>query len=81
MVIKATKRFSHGLVFLSTFTWSKNMDESSGGVGSSLNGSPADAPQNPYTFAGEYSYSNVDAPLRWATSISYEFPFGKGKRF
>ncbi len=50
-----------------------------GGVGSSLNGSPAGAPQNPYTFAGEYSYSNVDTPIRWATSISYELPIGKGK--
>jgi hypothetical protein len=79
MVGKFTKRFGYGLTVLSTFTWSKNMDESSGGVGSSLNGSPAAAPQNPYTFAGEYSYSNVDAPLRWATSISYELPFGKGK--
>ena len=79
MVIKGTKRFSHGLTFLSTFTWSKNMDESSGGVGSSLNGSPAGAPQNPYSFAGEYSYSNVDTPVRWATSLSYELPIGKGK--
>ena len=78
MIVKATKRFSHGLTFLSTFTWSKNQDESAGGVGSSLNGSPG-GPQNPYTFAGEYSYSNVDTPLRWATSISYELPIGKGK--
>ncbi len=78
MVIKATKRFSHGLTFLSTFTWSVNKDESSGGVGSSLNGSPG-GPQNPYTFAGEYSYANVDAPFRSATSISYELPIGKGK--
>jgi len=79
MIIKGTKRFSHGLTFLSTFTWSVNKDESAGGVGSSLNGSPAGAPQNPYTFAGEYSNSNVDTPVRWATSISYELPIGKGK--
>ena len=81
MVIKATKRFSHGLSFLSTFTWSKNMDESSGGVGSNLNPQAATQPQNPYTFAGEYSYSTVDAPFRSATSISYELPFGRGKAF
>ena len=37
------------------------------------------APQNPYTFAGEYSYSNVDTPIRWATSLTYELPIGKGK--
>ncbi len=81
MVIKVTKRFSHGLVFLSNFTWSKNMDASFGGVGSSLNGQPTQAPQNPYTFAGEYSYSTVDAPYRWATSVSYNLPFGKGQPF
>jgi trimeric autotransporter adhesin len=81
LVIRAAKRFSDGLVFLSNFTWSKNMDENSGGVGNSLNSSPGGYPQNPYTFAGEYSYSNVDAPLRWATSVSYQLPFGRGKHF
>jgi hypothetical protein len=79
MVLKAQKRFSHGLTFLSTFTWSKNMDESSGGVGTSLNGGAQGAPQNPYDTAAEYSLSNVDTPLRWATSISYQLPIGRGK--
>jgi hypothetical protein len=87
MVIKASKRFSHGLVFLSTFTWSKNEDASAGGVGTSLNGSGTSsqpsvgAYQNPYSIAGEYGYANVDAPFRSATSLSYELPFGKGKPF
>jgi hypothetical protein len=79
MVVKGQKRFSHGLTFLSTFTWSKNMDESSGGVGSSLNPGAQGAPQNPYNTGAEYSLSNVDTPLRWATSISYELPIGRGK--
>jgi hypothetical protein len=79
MVIKAQKRFSHGLTFLSTLTWSKNMDESSGGVGSSLNSGAQGAPQNPYNLAAEYSLSNIDTPLRWASSLSYELPVGKGK--
>jgi hypothetical protein len=87
MVIKASKRFSQGLVFLSTFTWSRNQDASAGGVGTSLNGSGTSSQpstgafQNPYSIAGEYSYSNVDAPYRSATSISYELPVGKGKPF
>ena len=80
MVIKAQKRLSRGLTFLSTFTWSKNMDESSGGVGTSLNGGAQGAPQNPYNTAAEYSLSNVDTPLRWATAISYQLPIGKGKQ-
>ena len=79
MVIKAQKRFSHGITFLSTLTLSKNMDESSGGVGTSLNGGAQGAPQNPYNMAAEYSLSNVDTPVRWATAITYELPIGKGK--
>jgi trimeric autotransporter adhesin len=81
MVIKAQKRFSHGLTFLSAFTWSKNVDQSSGGPGNSLNPGNVNAPQNPYNMAAEYSLSNVDTPLRWATSFSYELPVGKGKSF
>ncbi len=81
MVVKAQKRFSYGLTFLSTFTWSKNMDESSAGPGNSLNPGAQGYPQNPYNLQAEYSLSNVDTPLVWATSISYELPVGKGRTF
>ena len=57
------------------------MDESSGGVGSSLNSGAQGAPQNPYDMGAEYSLSNVDTPIRWASSFSYELPFGKGKHY
>ncbi len=80
LVLKAQKRFSKGLSFLSTFTWSRNWDESGGGPGNTLN-SGAQGPQNPYNMAAEYSFSNIDTPFRWSTAISYELPFGKGKRF
>ena len=77
-IFKAQKNFTHGFTFLSAFTWSRNWDESAGGPGNTLN-SGAAGPQNPYNMAGEYSFSNIDTPLRWATSLSYELPFGKGK--
>jgi hypothetical protein len=80
-IIKAQKRLSKGLTFLSTLTWSKNMDESSAGPGNSLNGGAQGGPQNPYNLAAEYSLSNIDSPLRWSTSISYDLPFGKGHQF
>jgi len=80
LVMKAQKRFSHGLNFLSTFTWSRNWDESTGGAGNTLNGGNLPA-QNPYNLAGEYSFANIDSPFRWSTSVSYELPFGKGKEF
>jgi hypothetical protein len=80
LILKAQKRLSAGLSLLSTLTYSRNMDASSGGPGNSLNGGNA-GPQNPYDMAAEYSRSNVDTPLRWASAVTYELPFGKGKPF
>lgn len=77
-IFKAQKRFSHGLSFLSSLTFSRNLDASGGGVGNTLNGG-AKGPQNPYNTAAEYGLSNINAPWNWVTSISYELPFGKGK--
>jgi trimeric autotransporter adhesin len=79
-VFKAQKSYSQGLTFLSTFTWSRNWDESSGGAANTLNAGNK-APQNPYNMAAEYSFANIDSPFRWTTSVSYELPFGKGKHF
>jgi len=80
MIMKVQKRMGMGLTLLSTVTWSRNRDESSGGVGNTLN-SGSKAPQNPYDLASEYAFSNIDTPWRWSTSVSYQLPFGKGKAF
>jgi hypothetical protein len=74
------KRMSMGFNVLSTLTWSRNHDASSGGAGNFLNAG-ASGPQNPYDMASEYSLSNVDTPLRWSTGFTYELPFGKSKKF
>ena len=78
LVMKAQKNMSKGLTFLSTFTWSRNKDESSGGAANTLNAGNK-APQNPYNMASEYAFANIDSPFRWSTSVSFELPFGKGK--
>jgi len=78
LVLKASKTYKNGVTFFSGFTWSRNWDESSGGVGNTLN-SGAKAPQNPYNIASEYAFSNIDSPFRWSSSVSYELPVGKGK--
>ncbi|HEV3198587.1 MAG TPA: TonB-dependent receptor [Bryobacteraceae bacterium] len=80
MVLKVQKSMSNGLTLLSTFTWSRNWDASGGGVGNTLN-SGSKGPQNPYNLDAEYAFSNIDTPFRWATSLSYAFPVGKGKSF
>ena len=78
MVAKVQKNFSKGLSLLSTFTWSRNWDEAGGGPGNTLN-SGNKGPQNPYDMGSEYAFSNIDTPMRWSTSVSYELPMGKGK--
>ncbi len=80
LVLKAQKRFSMGLTFLSTLTWERSTDASSGGAGNTLNGG-AVGPQDPYNMAAEYSLSNFDTPLRWSSAFSYDLPVGKGKTF
>lgn len=80
LVLKAQKTYSNGLTLLSTFTWSRNWDESGGGPANTLN-SGNKGPQNPYDLAAEYAFSNIDSPFRWATSVSYDLPVGKGRMF
>jgi hypothetical protein len=80
MVMKLQKRMSNGMTLLSSLTWSRNWDESGGGVGNTLN-SGSKGPQNPYNLAAEYAFSNIDSPWRWSSSVSYQLPFGTGKKW
>jgi len=80
LVVKGQKRMSKGVTVLSTLTWSRNHDASSGGAGNFLNAG-ASGPQNPYDLKSEYSLANVDTPLRWSSGFTVELPFGKGKKF
>jgi hypothetical protein len=73
--LKAEKRTSHGLYFLSAYTFSK-----------SINDQPeiccnAPWPQNSYNLPAEKGLSDFDNRQRWVTSFDYELPVGKGKKF
>lgn len=78
-IVKLEKRMSAGLVFLTTYTWSRNMD------GSYATPTPGGAsnvgPQNVYDLGAEYSRSNIDVPSRFTTAANYELPFGRGRKF
>ncbi|HBY63340.1 MAG TPA: TonB-dependent receptor, partial [Solibacterales bacterium] len=77
-VVKAQKRFASGFSFLTTWTWSANFDNASGGPANNLNGGNV-GPQNVYDLEAEYSLANINAPHRWSTAFTYELPFGRGK--
>jgi hypothetical protein len=73
--VKVEKRYSHGLSFLSSLTWSKT-----------INDQPEICcaqpfPQNSYNVASERGLADFHQGLRWASSFDYELPFGTGQRY
>jgi hypothetical protein len=71
---KAEKHLSHGLYFLSAFTWSK-----------AINDLPeiccaAPFPQDSYNLAAEKGRADFDQKLRWVLSFDYELPYGGSRR-
>ncbi len=79
LVVKAQKRFSHGLSFVTTWTWSKMLDAGFAGPGNNLNTSGGY--QDAYNLDSEYSLSIVHTPHRFTSGFTYELPFGKGRSF
>lgn len=77
MIVKAQKRMSAGLTFLSAFTWSKNLSNEFA-TGNFFSSQPG-VPQNAYDLGAEWGLANGDTPLRWTNTLTYELPFGKGK--
>jgi Carboxypeptidase regulatory-like domain/TonB dependent receptor len=73
--VKVEKHASHGLVFLSSFTWSKSLNDQPEICCSSP------TPQNSYDLSHEYGPSDFDQRFRWVTSFDYQLPVGKGQLF
>jgi len=83
LVTKVQKRFSKGLTFMTSFTWSRNEDNEFGsGVANALNGLGGAATggvQNIYNLNAEWALAAIDTPWRWTGTWTYQLPFGKGK--
>jgi len=79
LAARIERRFTSGLTFLSTYTWSRNLDGSY--ETSSPSGSSNSGPQNIYDLKSEWGRSFIDVPNRFTLAGSYVLPFGKGKRF
>jgi len=79
---RAQRRFANGLSLLTSYTWSRSVDDITGlntaGSGQVV---AVSGPQNAYNLSGERSLSTQDVPNRFTTAITYELPVGKGKHF
>jgi len=73
---KLTKRYSKGLTYLMSYTYSKSIDTSS-----SIRNQGNDTlfPQNSYCRQCERARSAFDTAHRYVTSASYDLPVGKGR--
>jgi hypothetical protein len=76
MIAKVTKRFSGGLNLLSSFQWSKAIDNASETQGWELD----EAIRNNQDLSIERSISGHDVPRSWVTALIYELPVGRGKK-
>jgi hypothetical protein len=76
--VRFERRFS-SLFLLNSFTYSKALDNGSGAL-EGPNGN-ASAPQNFYNLAAEKGPSAYDQTLTNITTVTYELPFGKGRRW
>jgi hypothetical protein len=74
---KLDKRFSHGLSFLTSYTWSHSIDGASVFFGSGANATTI-FPQNNYNLAAERGSSDFDIRQRLSLSFNYDLPALRG---
>jgi hypothetical protein len=78
--VKFEHRFSKGLYFLNSFTWSKSLGDTEQALeyGS---GYYAANPQNIYNLKAERGPSSLDVTFNNVATLVYQLPFGKGRKF
>ncbi len=71
------KRFSGGLAYQVSYTFSKAIDEAASG----WYGVEGGVPQNPYNVAADRSVSAFNIPQLFTINVVYALPIGTGQRF
>jgi len=78
--VRLEHRFSKSLYFLNSFTWRKAQGDSEQTLEYYSNATAAN-PQNIHNLAAERGPSSFDVNLINVTSVVYQLPIGKGRRF
>jgi hypothetical protein len=79
--LNLTKRFSYGLQFQGSYTYSKSIDTASALDSVFINGTLGADRQDPFNPAGERALSDFDARNNFVGNFLYDLPFGKGRKF
>jgi hypothetical protein len=76
--MKLTKRYSNGITYLVSYTWSKSID-----TATAIRNLGGDTlfPQNSYCRSCERALSSHDNRHRYVTSFLWDLPFGKDRKF
>ncbi|MBI3681931.1 MAG: carboxypeptidase regulatory-like domain-containing protein [Acidobacteria bacterium] len=74
LVAKAEKRFSKGLTFITSYTWSHNIDQGNESLDEGLGGRA-----NQYDLRNERGNASLDRRHNFVGSFTYELPFGRGR--
>jgi hypothetical protein len=74
--VKYEQRMVAGLTLLNSFSWEHSLDNAS----ASLEGNTP-SPQDGNNIAADYGQSDYNLPLQNVTSLVYELPVGRGRRF
>lgn len=77
---KFERRFTAGLSFLNSFTWAKAMDNVGQALEDQGQGNRS-SPQNWYNLRAEKGPSGFDQRLNNTTSVVWDLPIGKGRRY
>jgi hypothetical protein len=79
--VKATKRFSHGLQLLGSYTFSKSIDDQSGDpITGGGDANPSGKPQDPFNIAGDRAPSSFNQAHRFTLAFNYDLPIGRGRK-
>lgn len=81
MQSKLEKRFSDGLSILSTYTWSKAIDDNPGGFCFGGTGPATCGPDNPLRPELDRALSDLNVPHRFTFASVYDLPFGRNRQY
>ncbi len=75
------ERRSGSMALLAVYTWAKSLDDKSAAAGVGSNGGGFSGHMSDLNPRLDYGRSDFDVNHRLVTSMIYELPFGRGKRF